>query len=60
MGQGVGDGVVAAGYLLDDFVMERREFGKLFRDCRVMGSRLQQDSRIINLLSIIHNLTRNM
>ena len=49
----VGDGVAAAGDLLDDLVVERGELGELLGDCRVVGGRLQHFSQDISYLFII-------
>ena len=41
----VGDGVVAAGDLLDDFVVERGELGELLGHSRVVRGRLKHYSQ---------------
>ena len=48
----VRDGVVAAGDLLDDLVVERGQLGELLGHCRVVGGRLKHYSQdyIMNYL----------
>ena len=45
----VRNGVVAAGDLLDDFVVERRELGELLRHCRFIGGHLKGASHIFTI-----------